>query len=145
MTQIHPDHPDGPSTQIPNLGDPAERLRLSPAAIKGVLSLADIWRLNANEASALLGDISERSWFRMKKRENSDPLSQDVLMRISLLVGIFKGLRLVFSEPLADEWLRLANQGPVFGGQSPIDLMIRGGIPAMLRVRQHVDALRGGL
>ena len=27
----------------------------------------------------------------------------------------------------------------------PIDAMIEGGIPAMLDVRRHVDALRGGL
>src|SRR3546814_9667380 len=42
-------------------------------------------------------------WFRLKKGESTEPLPQDVLMRISLLVGIFKGLRLMFSEPLADD------------------------------------------
>lgn len=89
-----------------------------------------LWRLNASDTSALLGDISERSWFRLKKREAQDALSQDQLMRISLLVGIFKGLRLIFSQPLADEWVRLPNQGALFGGQTPLECMIRGGIPA---------------
>lgn len=130
---------------VPNLADAGERLRLTPAAVRGMVALAEIWSLGATEASALLGDVSERSWFRLKKGESTEPLPQDVLMRISLLVGIFKGLRLMFSEPLADDWVRLPNQGPVFGGQSPLDLMLRGGIPAMIRVRQHVDALRGGL
>lgn len=143
--QLHPNTPPELPARLPNLCDPAERLRLTPAAIRGVVALADLWRLGASEASALLGDISERSWFRLKKRESEEALAQDQLMRISLLVGIFKGLRLVFSEPLADEWVRLPNQGAVFGGLAPLDLMIRGGIPAMVRVRQHVDALRGGL
>lgn len=140
-----PETPTDLPASIPNLADARERLRLTPAAVRGVVALADIWRLGATEASALLGDISERSWFRLKKRESDEALAQDQLMRISLLVGIFKGLRLMFSEPLADDWVRLPNQGPIFGGQSPLDFMLRGGIPAMMRVRQHVDALRGGL
>jgi hypothetical protein len=42
-------------------------------------------------------------------------------------------------------WVRLPNRGPLFGGQRPLDLMLKGGIPAMLEVHHHVDALRGGL
>lgn len=140
-----PQTPTDLPTSIPNLADAGERLRLTPAAVRGMVALADIWELGATEASALLGDVSARSWFRLKKGASTEPLPQDVLMRISLLVGIFKGLRLMFSEPLADDWVRLPNQGTIFGGQSPLDLMLRGGIPAMIRVRQHVDALRGGL
>ena len=49
------------------------------------------------------------------------------------------------SDPLADDWVRLPNQGPLFAGRRPLDLMRAGGIPAMLEVRRHVDALRGGL
>ena len=81
----------------------------------------------------------------MKKHEWSGTLSQDTLTRISALVGIFKGLRLLFSEPLSDEWVRLPNKGPLFGGRRPLDAMIEGGIPIMLDVRRHIDALRGGL
>ena len=128
-----------------DLADPAARARLTPAAIDAVIRLADLWRLTSAEACQLLGDVSERSWFRMKKGEWTGALSQDNLTRVSALVGIFKGLRLLFSLPLADEWVRLPNQGQLFGGQRPLDLMIKGGIPATLEVRQHVDALRGGL
>jgi uncharacterized protein (DUF2384 family) len=121
------------------------RQRLTPAAVDGIVRLAEIWRLSGAEVSALLGDISERTWFRMKKGEWSGSLSQDVLTRISALVGIFKGLRLLFSESLADEWVRLPNKGPLYQGRRPLDVMIEGGIPKMLEVRRHIDALRGGL
>lgn len=128
-----------------NLADVAPRQRLTPAAVAGVVHLADLWRLTSAEICALIGDVSERTWFRMKKGEWDGVLSQDSLTRISTLVGIFKGLRLLFSEHLADEWVRLPNKGPLYGGRRPLDVMIEGGIPKLLQVRQHIDALRGGL
>jgi hypothetical protein len=135
------DSPSGP----PNLADPAVRARLTPAAVDAVVRLAEIWRLSNAEICALLGDVSERTWFRIKKGEWSGALSQDALTRISALIGIFKGLRLLFSQPLSDEWVRLPNKGPLYGGWRPLDAMIAGGIPKMLEVRRHIDALCGGL
>jgi hypothetical protein len=129
----------------PNLADPATRERLTPAAVGAVVRLAAIWNLSSAEACSLLGDVSERTWFRIKKGAWSGTLSQDTLTRVSALVGIFKGLRLLFSEPLSDEWVRLPNRGPLYGGRRPLDAMIEGGIPKMLEVRRHIDALRGGL
>jgi hypothetical protein len=131
--------------ELPNLADPATRARLTPAAVAGIARLAAIWHLPGAEICALLGDVSDRTWFRMKKGEWSGTLSQDALTRISALVGIFKGLRLLFSEPLSDEWVCLPNKGPLYRGRRPLDAMIEGGIPKMLEVRRHIDALRGGL
>jgi hypothetical protein len=128
-----------------NLADVASRQRLTPAAVTGIVRLADLWRLTSAEICALIGDISERTWFRMKKGEWDGVLSQDSLTRISALIGVFKGLRLLFSEQLADEWIRLPNKGPLYGGRRPLDVMIEGGIPKLLLVRRHIDALRGGL
>jgi hypothetical protein len=135
----------GPAPLPPNLADAVTRQLLTPSAVEGVVRLAEIWRLTSAEVSTLLGEVSERTWFRMKKGVWSGTLSQDALTRISALVGIFKGLRLLFSEPLADEWVRLPNRGPLYGGRRPLDTMIEGGIPKMLQIRRHIDALRGGL
>jgi uncharacterized protein (DUF2384 family) len=135
----------GQAAAIPNLSDVDTRDRLTPAAVDGIVRLAEVWRLTSAEVCALLGDVSERTWFRMKKGEWSGALSHDTLTRVSALIGIFKGLRLLFSEPLSDEWVRLPNKGPLYGGRRPLDVMIEGGIPKMLVVRQHIDALRGGL
>ncbi|MCQ8278705.1 MbcA/ParS/Xre antitoxin family protein [Acetobacteraceae bacterium KSS8] len=139
-----------PGSTLLNLSDPAIRLRLTPAAIEGMIRLAALWRLNTEEICLLLGDMSERSWFRLKKGETGSPerpfiLSQDMLTRISVLIGVFKGLRLLFSEKLADEWIKLPNRGPLFGGRPPLEIAIERGIPGLLDIRAHVDALRGGL
>jgi hypothetical protein len=61
------------------------------------------------------------------------------------MVGVFKGLHLLFVDDMADRWVRLRNKGPLFDNRTPIEAMIEGGIPLMLDVRRHVDALRGGL
>jgi hypothetical protein len=128
-----------------NLADISARQRLTPAGVAGVVRLSGIWQLTTEQICTLLGDVSERTWFRMKKGEWTGTLPQDALTRISALIGIFKGLRLLFSEKLADEWVSLPNKGALYAGRRPLDVMIEGGIPSLLLVRRHVDALRGGL
>lgn len=145
MTVAHALRDAGPAPALVNLSDSGVRERLTPAAVEGVIRLAEIWHLTSADVCALLGDVSERTWFRMKKGEWSGTLSQDTLTRVSALTGIFKGLRLLFSEPLSDEWVRLPNKGALYAGRRPLDAMIDGGIPKMIEVRRHVDALRGGL
>lgn len=120
------------------------REKLTPATLRALISLANRWRLTSAQAAGLLG-IAERTWFRIKRDDWSGALSQDEMTRASLLIGIFKGLHLVFSETLADEWISLPNTGSLYSGRAPVNIMLEGGIPAMLTVRRHIDALRGGL
>lgn len=129
---------------VPDLSSEPVRAEYTEAALEAFVRLVDIWRLNSRQASALIGE-GERTWFRMKAREWHGVLSQDALTRISAMIGVYKGLHLLFSDPLADDWIRRPNSEPVFAGDTPVDHMIKGGIPAMLTVRGYVDALRGGL
>jgi hypothetical protein len=120
-----------------------DRKRLSEVAVKAFLALARAWDLSNAEAAALLG-VSPSSLDRMKAGARPT-LSQDQMTRVSALIGVFKGLHLLFVDDPADAWARRANSGPLFAGRTPIEAMIEGGIPAMLDVRRHVDAVRGGL
>jgi hypothetical protein len=122
----------------------ADRARLSRAGIAGFRSVAAAWSLSNVEAAALMA-VSVSTWERMRKPAWQGSLNQDQLTRVSAIVGILKGLRLLFSDGLADEWPRLKNAGSLFDGATPVESMIEGGIPRMLDVRRHVDALRGGL
>lgn len=72
-------------------------------------------------------------------------LAQDQMPRLSALAGLYKSLELYFNEPVSREWVRLPNDGPEFDGTRPVDAMIAGGLPKILRVRGYVDALRGGM
>ena len=121
-----------------------DRERLTPTAIRAMRKVADHWSLKGHEASSLLG-VSPSTWDRMSAGKWESSLSQDQLTRVSAIVGVFKGLHLLFADSMADRWVRLRNKGPLFENHSPIEVMIDGGIPMMLDVRRHVDALRGGL
>ena len=61
-----------------------------------------------------------------------------------MLIGIFKALNILFGQALADAWISLPNTNPMFGEESVLSYMKKGGIPAFLRVRQLLDARRGG-
>jgi len=121
-----------------------DRARLTPAALLGLRSLARAWRLTGAEAAALIG-VSETTWDRIRTGAWKQAFSQDQMMRVSALIGVFKGLHLLFADGMADRWVRLRNAGPLFGNRTPIEAMIERGIPGMIEIRQHVDALRGGL
>lgn len=112
--------------------------------VKAVVKACDLWKLTNREASQLF-DVPIATWNRMKAGDFKGRLDQDKRMRASLIVGIFKSLRLYFNGPLTYQWPKAVNTGPVFDGQSPVDLMIEGGIPAMMKVRRYLDGLRGGL
>lgn len=121
-----------------------DRKRLTGAAVKAVLRLVEAWGGSNAEGAALLG-VSESTWDRMKGGKWDGALSQDQLTRASALIGVFKGLHLLFADGMADRWPKLANEGPIFDRRTPIQAMIEGGIPRMIETRQYIDALRGGL
>ncbi len=121
-----------------------DRKRLTPAALEGTRNLAGAWRLTTEEAAALLG-VSTTTWDRIRRKDWHQTLSQDQLTRISALLGVYKGLNLLFADEMADRWPRLRNSGPLFENHPPVEAMVYGGIPMMLEVRRYVDALRGGL
>ena len=126
-----------------NLSDTATRKRLSPAGIKAFLRIAQKWGVKDQDARALLGGISSGSFYALKKAPARRTLDQDALTRISLLIGIFKALNILYSQRLADAWVTLANSNPIFRGSTPLDYILRLGMPGMIEVRQLLDARRG--
>ena len=52
--------------------------------------------------------------------------------------------RILHSDRIADEWVRLPNRNPIFAKDTPLAYMIRGGLPAMQTVRRLLDARRAG-
>ncbi|HUY13229.1 MAG TPA: MbcA/ParS/Xre antitoxin family protein [Terriglobia bacterium] len=117
--------------------------RLSRPAVPGFFKLAHAWRLRDEAARQLLGGISNGAFYQLK-RGHKKTLDQDKLTRISLLIGIFKALNILYSRELADAWVNLPNSNPMFEGKAPLAYMIKGGVPALMRVRQLLDARRGG-
>lgn len=117
--------------------------RLSRGAIPAFFKLANAWALRDEPARQLLGGVSNGVFYQLKRGEKKT-LDQDKLTRISLLLGIFRALNILYSRKLADAWINLPNSNPMFEGEAPLAYMIKGGVPALVRVRQLLDARRGG-
>lgn len=120
-----------------------ERERLSAAGLKAFFSLMAKWNVRDADARALLGGVTNGPYYEMK-RNPSRVLDEDRLTRISYLIGIYKALHILHGSKLADQWVHLANQHPIFGGLTPLAYMLRGGLPAMQTVRRLLDARRAG-
>jgi hypothetical protein len=127
-----------------DLSDVMTRRKLSRAAVKGFLSMVEKWGLRDADARRLLGGISSGSYYAWKKDPKARILDQDTLTRISLLIGVFKALNILYSQKLADAWITLPNSNPMFRGLTPLAYMFQRGQPGMLHVRQLLDSRRGG-
>ncbi|MGA7106156.1 MAG: MbcA/ParS/Xre antitoxin family protein [Terracidiphilus sp.] len=127
-----------------NLSDRSTRQRLSRSGIKAFLRIAEKWGVKDQAARDLLGGISSGSFYSLKKETAGRTLDQDTLTRISLLIGIFKALNILYSQRLADAWMTLPNSNPMFRGATPLAYILRLGQPGMVEVRQMLDARRGG-
>ena len=97
--------------------DPAVRRKISGPAIRTFLNVAQAWQLSIEDARALLGWPPESTFYKYKAGQIGT-LSYDMLMRISLVLGIYKALHILYPEPaLADGWVKLPNNNPLFGGK----------------------------
>lgn len=138
----YPASPHGPAAPV-DLTDRATRERLSAPGLRAFFNIAARWRLRDQDARALLGGVTNGPYYAMK-RDPDRLLDTDRLTRISLLVGIFKALHVLYSEALADQWVQMPNTNRIFGGATPLEYMVRGGLPAMQTVRRLLDARRAG-
>jgi hypothetical protein len=124
--------------------DPQVRRGMSGPAMRAFFNVAAIWQLQAEEQRALLGWPAASTFFKYKAGDVST-LSYDMLMRISLVLGIYKDLHILYPEPdLANRWVRLPNNNPLFGGRPALTLMTEGGIDGLYHVRRLLDGRRGG-
>lgn len=140
---LYPANQDMPAGETGIVRPITERDKIA-VLVKAVVRTANAWGLTNAEAAALF-DVPTATWSRMKAGSFHGKLDQDKVTRASLLIGLFKGLRLLFNGPLTYGWPKTPNKGPGFHNKTPIQVMLEGGIPAMMRVRQHIDALRGGI
>ncbi|MES1258262.1 MAG: MbcA/ParS/Xre antitoxin family protein [Acidobacteriota bacterium] len=116
---------------------------MSGPALRTFLNVAKAWGLTNKERRGLLGWPSESTFFKYQAGEPGT-LSFDMLMRISLVLGIYKDLHILYPEPdLADRWVKLPNGNRLFGGRPALALMLDGGMDGLYQVRRLLDARRG--
>lgn len=117
----------------------AEQSRLPPD-LEAFFKIADRWQLSAEERITLLGSPGRSTYFKWKKEGASLPA--DTRERLSHIFGIWKSLRILFTQDDRSEaWIRAKNR--YFDGASALDVMLEG-MAGLIRVRRYLDAQRGG-
>jgi Protein of unknown function (DUF2384) len=123
--------------------DPQVRRKLSGPALRAFFRIARAWNLTAGQERALLG-WPPSSTFHKYKSGDSGALSFDTLTRLSLVLGIYKALQVLYPEPaFANRWVGVPNSHALFGGRPPLAFMTDGAIDALFQVRRLLDGRRG--
>jgi len=128
-----------------NPGDPvdaaARAMALPPGPMLRVfLRLVERWGLERSETMALLGIRSRTTFTRW--RDDPDGASLDLVTRerIGHVFGIQAACVTLFGEGSAsDGWVKRPNEGPLFGGRTPISRMTSGWTGELERVRTHLQ------
>lgn len=125
------------------------RKEVSAPVLRTFIAIADLWKLNEEQRRRILGYPARSTYHKWvaKAREHEELiLDFDVLIRISLVLGIYSGLRILRStEQQGTEWLRRASKSAPFNGQAPLDVMTTGHQDSLYAVRRYIDGARGGL
>jgi len=112
------------------------------AMARAVIRLFERWQLSDSQAREILGGLPARTYARWKAGELGR-IDRDLATRLSLLMGIHKGLRYLFSDPERGyAWVKKPNS--TFGGRTPVDIMAQGDIFSLARIRSYLDAERSG-
>jgi hypothetical protein len=112
-----------------------------PAGLEAFFRVAETWDLSTEDQIKLLGSPGRSTFFKWKKEGGTLPL--DSQERISHILSIYKCLEILFPIPeRADAWIKKKNA--YFGGASALETMLGGSVADIYRVRQYLDAQRGG-
>ena len=142
--QVHANREVASPAPVELRPDPDVRRRLSGPALRTFFNIAAAWQLTVQEQRALLG-WPAASTFHKYKAGDHGALTFDTLTRLSLVLGIYKSLQLLYPQPaFADRWPRMPNSHALFGGRPALTLMTDGGIDGLFRVRRLLDSRRGG-
>jgi uncharacterized protein (DUF2384 family) len=127
---------------VPDLSRLETRERLSQSAVDGFFAIVDRWKVSTKRAGELLGGVPRSTVYKL--RTVAGTLTQDQLTRISYIVGIYKALYILLPDESANRWMTEPNDHFLFHGQSPLEFVVRRGIPGLQQVRSFLDAARGG-
>ncbi len=93
----------------------------------------------------LLGISNEKTLYNWKNHPEKAKLTKDLLERTSYILGIYKSLQILLPDPgIADQWLSIPNDNPLFNGTAPIERLLAGQVVDLAVVRNFLDTQRGG-
>ena len=112
-------------------------------AWKSLQKLVERFQLSEAEATCLMGNMP-RSSYHKGISTHQGRLTRDQLERISYLLGIYKALRILFTDSAqALSWIDRPNDLPPFHRMTPRAYLLEGSLIRLAEVRRFLDFWRG--
>lgn len=112
-------------------------------AWKALKNMVERFQFSRDEALILMGDMASSSYYKGINKLDGK-LTKDEKERISLLLGIYKALRILFVDSeQALSWINRTNTLPPFNGITPRSYMLDGSLLRLADVRRFLDFWRG--
>lgn len=112
--------------------------KISAIAIKTFFNIMDEWEVPAANQANLLG-LKEAESLDNFKISTPVTLTDEILKRISYILGIYKGLgNLLPTRTQRNKWIKKPNVN--FGSLSALDYMSQGEVFNLREVREYIDA-----
>ncbi|MDB5045622.1 MAG: hypothetical protein JWQ08_1672 [Deinococcus sp.] len=111
------------------LQNPAERLRLAED-FRPVLRILKLWKLTRRQQDRLL-NLSLRLVHQVGRGGAVPSLTAGQLLQLSLTVGIFQALHVLYSDQTAAGWLHRPNGRRPFDGRTPLEYLLSTGLPGL--------------
>lgn len=127
--------------QVPDLADDATRRDLA----RVLAALFEKWALPTDQQLALLGmsPESRKVLAQYRRGERALPNSRDTLDRAGFLLGIHKGLRMLFPEDPELRYAWVHRRNALLDGRAPLEVMLADGLIGVARIARFVDFQRG--
>lgn len=121
-----------------------QRQTFSPVGLRALFAQETAFKLSEAELLRLLGGVTRsdmKEWKRAALAKESITLPNDTLNRVRGALVIFQATlkRFPKSHERAEEWLRKPHPAPLFGGKSPITLMMDANPEGMANVVRYVQ------
>lgn len=112
-------------------------------AWKSLAHLISRFNFNEHEGQIILGGMPRASYYKGLK-QHQGKLTRDNKERISLLLGIYKALRILFIDSKqALSWIDRNNTLAPFNGMTPRAFIMEGSLIRLFEVRKFLDFWRG--
>ena len=121
-----------------------EKSKLSRAGLKAFFKLASLWKLSTEQQTILLGLEPSLNVNHLQNRVEAGEvvlLTENQLERLSLIIGIRKGVELLYPKERVDSVMHEPNKA--FDGRTLIEIMLDGSVQSLYRVRQYLESSQG--
>ena len=119
------------NTQLPEL---------TAVSLKTFFNLASLWHLTDYQMKSLLGRPSNEIFITWQNQDETGHITDDVMIRISHLLGIHLALKTLLKGASTYEWIHKNNNADLFKGASALSYML-GGVDQIELVHQYTESL----